>query len=206
MSTSARYTEAALPNTSRALGVNLLPVTMGHAVLLQRIGSPFAPFVPFDESVEIGFGDVAEAIHVLSRPWDVAERQLRGRIYRVRMFWWALRFLIAVKLRPWKALSVPTASAAIARHVRECCTGPGVFPTRTDGRSAEAPYLAILEVTLRRRLHVQNPMDCEIRRALWLTSVDAELEGAVEFRSDRIPDQLPPMNPETGKPAMASAS
>lgn len=36
------YSESLYPDRHRACGVDLLPMTLGHALLLQRLGSPFA--------------------------------------------------------------------------------------------------------------------------------------------------------------------
>lgn len=40
------YSEALYPDRHRACGVDLLPMTLGHALLLQRLGSPFAEARP----------------------------------------------------------------------------------------------------------------------------------------------------------------
>lgn len=192
MNMSQRYAEAEMPNPVRVLGVELLPVTLGHAKLLQRVGSQFAPFVALDPDAEIGMGDIFEAIYILSRPAAKAAADLRSWSFWITLNWWAAKYCFAITLRPWKHLAAPTAAAAIARHVRACCTGPSVFPKRSDSPGLQAPYLAILEVVLRSRLHVQDPDNVSVRRAQWMTSVFCEMEGSVEFRGDGIPDRIPP--------------
>lgn len=183
-----------MPNPVRVLGVDLLPLTIGHALLLQRINSKFAPFLQLEPDEVIGVGDIFEALYVMSRPAEVAAAGLRSRGYRVLVHWWALRYWIAITFHPWKALAAPTAAAAIARHVRTSCTGPSVFPKRSDSAGLQAPYLAILEVILRRRMHIDDPKSVPVRVAQWLMSVDCEMEGTVEFRGDAIPDRLPPVS------------
>jgi hypothetical protein len=78
-----QFARTIMPGTWYALGVRLFPLTLGHAIILQRLGSPFGC-----GGRGAGRGDVSLAIFVCSRPWRTAERQV-GRWW-VR--WW-LRLL-----------------------------------------------------------------------------------------------------------------
>jgi hypothetical protein len=63
------------------MGRRALPIQLGHALLLQRIGSAFAE--PAIQG-EPGWGDCVMAAWVLSRPWPRAAARINARSTR----WW----------------------------------------------------------------------------------------------------------------------
>lgn len=62
----ADYAAAIFPDRHRVCGVRMLPLTLGHALLLQRIPSPYALG---NDPRKAGLGDTVLAAYVCSRPW-----------------------------------------------------------------------------------------------------------------------------------------
>lgn len=84
------YSRAVFPDRWRCAGIPLEAHTLGHALLLQRLGSPCAGRPP-ESPLEIGTGHIAQAAHICSGPWQRAVRRLDGRVERLWMSWAALR-------------------------------------------------------------------------------------------------------------------
>lgn len=84
------YAQAVFPDRWRCAGIRLAPHTLGHALLLQRLGNPAAGR-PANVPAELGTGHTAQAAHICSGPWQRAVRRLDGRIERLWMAWAASR-------------------------------------------------------------------------------------------------------------------
>lgn len=80
------YADALFQDRHRACGVDLLPMTLGHALLLQRLGSPFAGQRPAlgEKRPDISFSDILLVAFVCSRNWRSAARAVNRR----RSAWW----------------------------------------------------------------------------------------------------------------------
>jgi len=84
----AWYANALWPDPVRCCGIRLRPLTLGHALLLQRIGSPFAR----EDGAGAGLGDLIAAVYVCSRSWRRAARGLnRPRWFGLWARWMAFR-------------------------------------------------------------------------------------------------------------------
>lgn len=72
------YADTIFPDRYEACGVRLLPLTLGHAMLLDRLGSPLAKPTPVSEADNslFTFSDALVCAFVCSRPWRVAQRQV----------------------------------------------------------------------------------------------------------------------------------
>lgn len=81
------YAKAIWPDPAACCGVRLRPFCLGHALLLQRLGSPFAR----DDSTSAGLGDLVTAVYVCSRNWRAAARGIRGRWFGFWARWRAFR-------------------------------------------------------------------------------------------------------------------
>ena len=72
--------------TARVLGVSLgIPLTLGHVLLLDEIGSPFVHLGPIES------GDLAVAVFVCSRPAEVSRRDMDSFWLPLLMRWWGKR-------------------------------------------------------------------------------------------------------------------
>lgn len=83
------YARTVFPDEFRVLGLRLETPRIGHALLLQRLGSPFAELDRKGMDT-VRRGDLAEAMIVLSRPWQRAERLLRSRRGPWLLRWYGL--------------------------------------------------------------------------------------------------------------------
>lgn len=149
MNLSRRYAEAHFPDRWTVLGVRLHSLTIGHALLLQRVGSPFAPYYENAQEAAPGLGDVLLALFILSRPAQVAADAIGTRRFRLLMWYWSARFKLSVALHPVKVLSIPTAAAKLVSYIVAGTDGPGVSPVGPfDGQAPGTPAIARLIRTL----------------------------------------------------------
>ena len=66
------YAKGYFPDAFRIGGMQLVPMTLGHVLLLERLESPFAPWRPTTE--ELGTGALVLFVGVTTRTWrDAAE-------------------------------------------------------------------------------------------------------------------------------------
>ena len=104
--------------------MRLHSLTIGHALLLQRVGSPFAPYYENAQEAAPGLGDVLLALFILSRPAQVAADAIGTRRFRLLMWYWSARFKLSVALHPVKVLSIPTAAAKLVSYIVAGTDGP----------------------------------------------------------------------------------
>lgn len=84
------YCHALFPDTVRAFGVRLQPLTLGHALLLQRLGNPFAG--PRPDPGSVSYMDAMVAAYVCSLPIGKAARRVNSRLCRWWLQWtWLVR-------------------------------------------------------------------------------------------------------------------
>lgn len=75
------YAATIFPDRFKACGVELRPMTLGHALLLQRIGSPFAGTRRrlLEEPNLITYAHILALIFICSRSWRSADRWINTR-------------------------------------------------------------------------------------------------------------------------------
>lgn len=78
-----------IPSVVRLAGRRLGPLTLGHMVLLRRVGSPFHPLHEGDEEPTVG--QTALAWFILTRPWDEAADGINTRWGKLSISWFAIR-------------------------------------------------------------------------------------------------------------------
>ena len=84
----AQFARAVVPPTVRLAGRVMGPLTIGHQILLLRVGSPFGRN---KEAREPSVGDVAMAWFILTRPWQQAAQAIGSRIGRFEIAWFTIR-------------------------------------------------------------------------------------------------------------------
>lgn len=166
----------------------LLPHTLGHALLLQRLGNPFAGRLQGDPP-PARVGDLVQALLVCTRPHSLAIRMIDTWIER-----------------PWMAVS----SWRICRHGLERVRDELVayleasWPTinwwRTEGgrlRSSGAELIQVLIDRQRRNgLSLDEALGVPVAVASWDAAVEAERNGSISIRGSedeamlRIYDQM----------------
>lgn len=84
---TATFPGCVLPPTVRLGGRRLLPLTLGHALLLEAVESPFAPGAEITRLP--GAGDNALAWWILTRSWEKARAGIDSRAARFWMWCFA---------------------------------------------------------------------------------------------------------------------
>lgn len=132
-----RYSEALWPDPVRVAGVRLQPLTLGHALLLQRLRSPYAT-----GAAVAGLGDLLLAVYVCSRPWKRAAEGIHGRWFGPWIRWRGFRC--------WR--DEERHAEAFARYLADAWAAPRTW---RDGRASGSPrgsdILQVLVVTQRSR-------------------------------------------------------
>jgi hypothetical protein len=151
--------------------------TLGHALLLQRLGNPLAGR-PQETLQTVPAGDLLQALMVCTRPWESALRMIDTRWER----WWMAWNLRRIAQRgPEKA--------AEDLHAYRLAAWPKIeWWTQSDGkmRTLGADLLQILVGYQRRTgLTLQQALDVPMAVAHWDAAAEAERSGAITIRSER---------------------
>jgi hypothetical protein len=160
---------------SWAIGrLRLQPLTIGHALLLQRLRNTFAS-CDLVAMANAKPGDIAEALIVLGRPWRASTACVQTRR--------------AVSLLRWRA--IPLRLRGIREHVicglvayfRHHWSGPAVWVKDQSPSGSSADALAVIMSVLITRLghSHESAMDTPLRRAIWDVQLHLQAEGLVEF-------------------------
>lgn len=176
MKASEQFGRALLPDTWRACGVDLLPFSLGHAILLRRLGSPLMPPEDGDPISEVGFGDVLVAAWVCSRPAGAAVLQLDTFPQMLWMRWKRIeRLRTAIEDK-----------VAMLRYIAAAHEAPAIQVVKGGrGECRGAPWLAILLSTVMRQYGVsmERAMDTSLASAQWLHALFLEEEGVLRIES-----------------------
>lgn len=197
---SPNYAAVVWPDRRRALGRELLPTRIGHALLLWRLGNGLATGRP------AGLGDVLGALHVLTRPaMEAAAGWRDGRArWWLRVWGWQAGWL--GREAAWRE-----AAAEMEAHLAEAWRGPRLWDRGGEGRAPGAPALALLKTRLMGCLGMGEveAMETPIQRALWDLAAWGEDRGLAEWVSEeemaemaaleRMLAELPPEGLGPGK-------
>lgn len=169
------YSEVINPDSIHVIGQRLMPVTIGHGILLWRLGSPLMT------GGDCPHGEIAMAVYVLSRPWQVAQRGLgKWRTRKLLQFWiWQIKHCLTPQQ---KASAVASLNDAVDRAF----AGPIMWESG-GGKGCSAPYLQGLKVRLMSHLHQtrEQALSYPIREAIWDIDCFAEDQGRVDWVSER---------------------
>jgi hypothetical protein len=187
--TPAAYSDAMFPEGRTVFGVPLLPLCIGHALLLHRLRSPLigAPSIarqPAPEAEQCsalpGLGDLLLAVEICRRPGA----QLPSR---ARMKWLGLQQLRFTELQK---LRLEGRHLDGIRDFREYWNAAhGTFPEiirNPQARDTGVPLLASLQIVLMGRLGF-TPADAlrtPVSAALWLVAGDSALRGDLKLKTD----------------------
>lgn len=168
------YLTAALPDRRRVAGFDLGPLTIGHAQILERIGSPLAVWAA--PSLATTFGDVVIALAVMRRNFRRGARLVNSPWCLLIVASEAMALLVR-GLRPLEQLRA---------HIREAWHGPRVFVVGDSQATAKPDPLRTVVSTLHGRMG--KPMaevyDMPLRQALWEVCGYWSSEGALRFPSE----------------------
>jgi hypothetical protein len=173
------YAEAIFPNGCKVAGVHLLPLTIGHGLLLERLRSPFCYWSESLWEQDKQAGDVAMLAWVCSRPWSVAAASIRTD--SKRMAWW-------VKWVGLKRIWMTDVDALdAATYIASSWKGPDVFFPETGNteRSGISPLQGIIRsLTGYIGCSWKEAMDYPVQQSLWDTTAYWEVKGGVRFKTE----------------------
>lgn len=162
MTLVGQYAQAIWQDQWTVLGLRLMPLTIGHGLLLHRVGSPL---VGSGTLADVSLGDCCLAAWICSRPHDQARLDRRWTAMRLswigwmwsRGLWWLQR-------------------ARLAAYYHAAWQGPRIWTRDGDNRKCATPTLMALKLSRMRELHATEAeaMATPIRLALW------DLAGAIE--------------------------
>lgn len=175
MDLAEQYARAVIPQRFTVLGQTLEPFTLGHALFLTRIDSPYAPWRTShreaDEATAIT--DLVTAIWVCAQPWRTAVKEITHRRTKRLFAKWA-RQIAGTKLS--------RAAALFQAYLGESIRGPRTFSKDTD-TALRSPEVAIVCVMLAEAfgLSPEEALDSQLGAALWDLAAYHELKGRVEL-------------------------
>jgi hypothetical protein len=175
-----QYAAALLPDERRVLGRVMLPMTLGHALLLARLNSPFVvvqPTIPL-------LGDLRLAMFVCSRPYARAARQVNGR------YAWLRLYLMNVGLKHLlKGIEQFAAYVAASRSMPdsfdpEPSSGTGGWMLRT-------PFLLQVKLSMKTDFGMSEAevMDVPLGQALWEFMGWQEMQGRKRLVGEQDADR-----------------
>lgn len=150
------------------------PVSVGHAILLQRLGSLFASPVQKDHDKACR-GDLAEAMIVLSRPWVRAAALVQTRLVVPLMWWWGWRLRsAATHIRTTEALS---------SYICDAWRGPRVWLKASPNTQTHGEALGLVVSVLKGSMGQSNAeaLATPLRQALWDVCLYLQGQGVLEI-------------------------
>lgn len=168
------YAQTVFPDEWRVLGLRLQTPRIGHALLLQRLGSPFAE-LDRKGLDQVRCGDLALALIVLTRPWHRAERLLRCWRGAWLMRWYGLVLSsLAAQVEVFDGLKAYLLSA---------WGGPRTWVRPVASTPKRAESLQMLVSVLREKFGMTSAdvQEMPICQALWDVCLYLERAGLIEI-------------------------
>lgn len=172
------YPRACFPTRFRICGCRLQPLTLGHALLLQAIGSPYAPITQATRKAK--FGDFLVVLWICSRSWNKAARGIDG---------WRARLWLRVKLWSMVILRtrLPYREMLLAEYLATSQTMPLFWEEIKEGDSHGTPPILSLKMVLQTRWHKSESeaLDTPLAQAIWEVCGFLESRGKMKIASER---------------------
>lgn len=154
--------------------MSLRPFSLGHALLLQRLGNPLAFRGAGSASARLG--DVSQALMVCSRDWKSG----RTLIDTSRERWWLAYLSFRIQRR-----GLDRARDELRAYLEAAWPVINWWnPTESRTRSLGAELLQIL-VNVQRRMGatLEGALSVPLAIAYWDSAAEAERSGAISLRS-----------------------
>lgn len=175
MSLQGDYLKACIPEPFRVLGQRLKPYSLGHAFILNRLGSPFA--VDFGKRVP-SLGDLYFAIWVCRRKYADAIIGLQNASFVKDVKW--LKLLSRFK-------NTDVAKVLFTKYIVLSAQVPDIWrSSEKDARTLTMPHLLYLKfiMTSKYGYSVKEVMDIPYGEALWSSLAYSESKGGCTFLTD----------------------
>lgn len=180
------YVDGYFPDVYRVAGIALRPLTVGHAMLLERMGCALAVWAEGREEPvpeEVPAPDVALYAVVLSRPWREAEDLLLNRVPQFRR---------EIKRLCRRVKYDERAVGSVMRHLMDAMSAPKfVRWENAKGQASGAGILHGLMLTLLELGVSRNEvLDTPLRVALWDSVGASERKGHITMEPEADARQL----------------
>jgi hypothetical protein len=178
MTNEEQFLRVIFPPTHRVAGRRLRPLTLGHYLLLQRMGNPLAILNGFwDHDCEAGHA--AQALFLFTRGWREALRFFEGPEFwqQLRLAWYADHGDALIQT-----------VVGLHNHVMDAFKRPNTM-AKPKGRffavtKLGAPYwmVTIARMVAQGRT-VEQALDVRVQAALWINSTEDEENGVLDWVS-----------------------
>jgi hypothetical protein len=173
------FLAAIVGDTTRVLGFELKPFSLGDLLILKRLGSPFiaggrVPTYP----------ELQEAVLVCANDFDASQRLLRANTTRFMVRWWHRR----LSLCGLRRIDTALASAMLLHHIEKAMSNRPILKPKADssGEDLNSPWELTLLSFLMEKLH--QSFDVAINQPLalsrWLYGSAMERTGAAILSSE----------------------
>jgi hypothetical protein len=171
MSSLDEYVSACLPAPRTIAGVRVRPHSLGAALLLHRVGSPFVDL----QNKNPGAGDCLLALFILSRPFAEAAVALNSTGCKAWMDKQSKRLLKS---------PVDHIDLQIAGHIAQGGSAPRFWPG--SGRQPGAPTIQVIKITLLAKLGFTETeaLDMPLAQANWDYCAFWEMEGGLKLYNE----------------------
>jgi hypothetical protein len=172
---SLSFALALHPNRVRVAGVLLMPLCLGHAILLTRIKSPLAGYWT-GEQKEIGVADIAWALWICERHATEAHRKLGS--------WWTIRRVKKLAKQVAEHGSIATVRGMF-EYLEQGFSGPKMR-RESNSKPCGSPLLAMLYASLLSHFHRSDSdaFNTPISLALWNRAALLEEKGIAKVWTD----------------------
>jgi hypothetical protein len=178
MSLTQDYARRCIPDTVTVFGVRLAPFSLGHWLILERIGSPFAT------GGEKTPADLAMAIFICSRPASA----MLGRLDRGLPLWW--------RWWAWRLLGVSSVWPVIfsermylfTHYIATACKPPRMWCPSDGSRPVTTPeLLSMRRAVMDAGYTATEALDCPVGQARieHAAMLEKESFGKFSFVTDR---------------------
>jgi hypothetical protein len=170
------FAEAVYPRAYTAFGFNLLPFTLGHAVLLDRIRSPYSKG---DNDTQIA--DALLVSMLCSVRFDEAWRLIGTRRFR-----WRLKMAgVWARLR-WAGMLWRFEDLSLREYLANASQMPSISASKGETKHSTTPLYALLYVTLTSRcgFDPDKALATPLQLAIWLHCAYWESEDRLTMTPD----------------------
>jgi len=176
---SESYYEAALPEPFTILGLRLRPLSMGHLIILNRIGSPFV----CDTEKLTGLGDLAVACLICSKTYQEGAALLSDTDLPVALYRWGRRLTKPHWWSKRREIDLQEKFSLFADYIKSATEIPEHYWTQDGGSSVEAPMAQTVKVQLlmKTSLTESELLDRPWRLCLWDMLTIRAMEGQLRF-------------------------
>lgn len=178
------YARTIFPEVPVVGGVRLMPLSIGHALLLQRVGSPFVPPDRPAASPAISSGDIGDlalALYVCSRHWSTAAAGLSGWRSALWIRWWSCRRM-GREAVDW---------CQFAAYWQDAWKGPGFTLIESGSGRRGAGSMHVLMITQRIQYGASrnDALSTPVLEALWDHAAYLDERGSIRL-TDAVDDDV----------------